>query len=139
MYMGFDHLKKGNVPAWLFTTAKNSALNFNKKHKREMVTDDETILKREENLRESAEEEYLENDLAIERKELSKRILAGLMDKNPRWQEAIILVYYMEVPQAKAAGMLGIRTNVLHSMLHRAKNWIKKTYGAEYIEMNKKD
>ena len=48
-----------------------------------------------------------------------------------------MLVYYMEIPQAQAAEMMGIRLAVLHSILHRAKKWIKKTYGAEYEEMNR--
>lgn len=30
LYIGFEELKDGNVSAWLYTTAKNSALNFNK-------------------------------------------------------------------------------------------------------------
>lgn len=33
LYIGFEELKDGNVSAWLYTTAKNSALNFNKKFK----------------------------------------------------------------------------------------------------------
>lgn len=49
--------------------------------------------------------------------------------------DAIVLVYYMEMPQAKAAELMGIRLEVLHSLLHRAKKWIKKKYGTEYEEM----
>ena len=32
--------------------------------------------------------------------------------------------------------MMGIRLGTLHAMLHRARNWIRKTYGAEYEEMD---
>lgn len=53
--------------------------------------------------------------------------------------DAIVLVYYMEMPQAKAAELMGIRLEVLHSLLHRAKKWIKKKYGTEYEEMNRED
>lgn len=45
----------------------------------------------------------------------------------------------MEMPQAKAAELMGIRLEVLHSLLHRAKKWIKKKYGTEYEEMNRED
>ncbi len=90
-------------------------------------------------MRESTEDEYVEKELERSRKELHKKIFAGLIEKNPRWHEAIVLVYYMEIPQARAAEMMGIRLNVLHSILHRAKRWIRKTYGAEYEEMNRKD
>ena len=31
LYVNFEELKRGNVPSWLFTTAKNAALNFKKK------------------------------------------------------------------------------------------------------------
>lgn len=135
LYTGFEILKSGNIPAWLYTTAKNSAMNYKKKHKREMLTDDSNILMKEDEVSESAEEAYMENNLSSEKTELHKRILAGLMEKNPRWYEAVILVYYMECPQAKAAEMMGVSIGVLHSMLHRAKKWIRKTYGAEYEEM----
>lgn len=46
-----------------------------------------------------------------------------------------MLVYYMEVPQVKAAEMMGVRKEVLHALLHRAKKWIRKKFGAEYEEM----
>ena len=61
------------------------------------------------------------------------------MEKNERWYDAIVLVYYMEMPQAIAAELMGIRLEVLHSLLHRAKKWIKKKYGTEYEEMNRED
>lgn len=101
LYMGYDSMKKKNISSWLFTTAKNAALNYRKKHSREIFT--------------------------------------NLMEKNERWYDAIVLVYYMEMPQAKAAELMGIRLEVLHSLLHRAKKWIKKKYGTEYEEMNRED
>ena len=68
-----------------------------------------------------------------------KRSLQDCSRKNSRWYEAVYFAYYMEIPQEKVAEMMGIRLGVLHSLLHRAKKWIKKTYGAEYEEMNRKD
>ena len=79
----------------------------------------------------------MERELNLERRNLHVSILDGLAKKNPRWHEAVMLVYYMEIPQAEVAEMMKIRLGVLHSILHRAKNWIKKTYGAEYEEMNR--
>lgn len=60
------------------------------------------------------------------------------MEKNPRWHDAIVLVYYMNIPQEKAAEILGMHTQALYTMIHRAKKWIRKKYGAEYEEMNRK-
>ena len=30
LYMGYDSMKKKNISSWLFTTAKNAALNYRK-------------------------------------------------------------------------------------------------------------
>ncbi|MDN0042819.1 RNA polymerase sigma factor [Mediterraneibacter glycyrrhizinilyticus] len=139
LYTKFDDLKGGNLSAWLFTTAKNAALNYKKKHDREILSVDDEEYTDDEPYRESTEEEYAENELKRERARLHDRIFQGLMEKNPRWYEAVFLAYYMEIPQEKVAQMMDIRLGVLHSILHRAKKWIRKTYGVEYEEMNRKE
>ena len=53
--------------------------------------------------RESTEDEYFGHILSDEKKKLHERIMGALMEKNSRWYEAIMLVYYLETPQAKAA------------------------------------
>lgn len=131
LYMGYDSMKKKNISSWLFTTAKNAALNYKKKHSREIFEIDENW--------DSEEEQFLEDELQKQRLELHEKIFTNLMEKNERWYDAIVLVYYMEMPQAKAAELMGIRLEVLHSLLHRAKKWIKKKYGTEYEEMNRED
>ena len=114
-------------------------MNYRKKTGREVLgsndrNEEETA---EEPIRESVESEYFDKILSGEKKELHERIVSALMEKNPRWYEAIMLVYHLETPQAKAAEIMGIRVEVLHSILHRAKKWIKKKYGVEYEEMNR--
>ena len=131
LYMGYDSMKKKNISSWLFTTAKNAALNYRKKHSRETEKNEAQV--------NSAEEQFLEDELQKQRLELHEKIFTNLMEKNERWYDAIVLVYYMEMPQAKAAELMGIRLEVLHSLLHRAKKWIKKKYGTEYEEMNRED
>lgn len=138
LYIGFDHFRKDNIPSWLYTTAKNTALNYKKKAGKEVLDGgDPEKESSEEPSRESTEDEYFKHILTDEKKELHERIVAALMEKNPRWYEAIMLVYYLETPQAKAAEIMGIRVEVLHSLLHRAKKWIRKKYGVEYEEMNR--
>ncbi len=139
LYTDFEKLKTGNIPAWLYTTAQRSAFNLNKKRKREILTDGNEIRSENESVGPSAEAEYMESELNLKRGEFHERILEELLEKNSRWHEAIILVYYMEIPQAQAAEMMNISLGVLHSMLHRAKKWIKNTYGAEYEEMERKE
>ena len=89
LYIGYDSMKKENIPSWLYTTAKNMALNYKKKAKWEVL--------------------------------------------------AMVLVYYMDMPQVKVAELMGVNLRTLHSLLHRAKNWIKKNYKVEYEEMNRED
>lgn len=135
LYIGFEKLKDGNVSAWLYTTAKNSALNYRKKYKREMLSEDDELYKNNDQFGDSLETEYLKNEINLYKKEFHNKIMSALSQKNPRWYEAVMLVYYMEVPQVKASEMMGVRKEVLHALLHRAKKWIRKKFGAEYEEM----
>ena len=124
LYIRFDDLKGGNVSAWLFTT--------------EILSMDGEEPP-EEPHRDSTEEEYSENELERERAELHDKVFTGLMEKNPRWYDAVFLAYYMEIPQERVAEMMGMRLGALHALLNRARKWIRKTYGVEYEEMNRKD
>lgn len=137
LYIRFDDLKNGNVSAWLFTTAKNAALNYREKHRREVfsIDNEDTV---EEPCSESTEELYSEDEQERERAGLHNKIFRGLMEKNPRWYEAIYLVCYMEIPQERVADMMGMRIGALHVLLNRARKWIRKTYGVEYEEMNRR-
>jgi RNA polymerase sigma factor (sigma-70 family) len=137
LYVYYDTMNHSNVKSWLYTTAKNHALNYKKKANREVLSDGMS----EENFipdtAESAEDELLRDMKDLDCSELHGRIFVSLLEKNSRWYDAILLVYYLEIPQAKVAEEMGIRIEVLHSMLHRAKNWIKKTFGVEYDELNR--
>lgn len=139
LYIGYDELRKDNIPSWLYTTAKNAALNLKKKQKREILDCDRDEEERtaEEPAVESAEEEFLKNFSEDEARKLHRRIVEDMREHNPRWYDAMILVYYMELPQAKAAEMMGLRVQSLHAMLHRMKKGIRKKYGVEYEEMKK--
>ena len=139
LYMYFDDMHKGNLKSWLYTTAKHMAINYRKKAVREVFDDEES----EEgsyfdNLPiKSVEDEFFtdkrEYDIAV----LHEKIFVEVLAKNKRWYEALRLVYLMEVPQKKVAEEMGIPITVLHSMLHRAKEWIRNEYGVEYHEMNR--
>lgn len=123
---------------------KKCGIKLQEKHSREIFEidenwDSEEDIEKNEVQINSAEEQFLEDELQKQRLELHEKIFTNLMEKNERWYDAIVLVYYMEMPQAKAAELMGIRLEVLHSLLHRAKKWIKKKYGTEYEEMNRED
>lgn len=89
LYMYIDELKDINIKAWMYTTAKHMALNYNKKAEREVLSEtgeDPAIL----DLEDSAEDTYMER--------------------------------------------MEISIEVLHSLLYRARKWIRKKFGVEYEE-----
>lgn len=142
LYRDMDDKEYSNIKSWLYTTAKNSALNYKKKTAKEIsyiAVDSETEEERFviEPTRESTEEEYIENLSESERAELHERIFSALMEKNPRWHEAILLVCHLNVPQVEAAERMGMSADAFYVMLYRARNWIKKKYGVEYDELNR--
>lgn len=135
LYIYYDDMKHTNIKSWLYTTAKHQALNYIKKAGREVLqeemSDDNYILETAD----SAEDIYMN---AVEDQDYSvlhSQIFEALLGKNKRWYDAIMLVYYLEIPQARVAEEMGIRIEVLHSLLHRAKSWIKKEFGIEYHDM----
>lgn len=134
-----DEEKFTNLKAWLYTTAKHLALNDVKKRSRELYVnkenDEET--EQQDDFRESTEDEYFDILKAEESMVLHERIFSDLAEKNPRWYEAVMLTCYREIPQVKAAEMMGMSEDAFYIMLHRARNWIRKTYGAEYEELNR--
>lgn len=137
LYIYFDDMKKDNIKSWLFSTAKHAALNYVKKAAREVCTKDSDLEMHMTDIASSSEEELLERYKSIENMELHDRIMIALMEKNRRWYDAITLSYYMEVPQKVVAEKMGIKIEVLHSILHRAKEWIKKEFAVEYEELDR--
>lgn len=74
LYMYIDELKDINIKAWMYTTAKHMALNYNKKAEREVLSetgDDPVIL----DLEDSAEDTYMERMKDDEQTSLMKRFL----------------------------------------------------------------
>jgi RNA polymerase sigma-70 factor (ECF subfamily) len=136
LYRYFDDMNHANIRAWLYTTAKNCALNYTKRLKGEELTEDIADDLMVHEVIESAESEFLNEWQEEERCVLHERIFAALMQKNRRWYDAIVYTYYHEIPQIRVAEMMGMRVEVLHSLLHRAKEWIKKEFNVEYEELN---
>ena len=133
IYMYIDELKDINIKAWMYTTAKHMALNYNKKAEREVLSetgDDPVIL----DLEDSAEDTYMERMKDDEQTSLHEEIFAALYKHNPRWYDAIRYVYYLEIPQSAVAERMEISIEVLHSLLYRARKWIRKKFGVEYEE-----
>lgn len=134
-----------NIKSWLCLAAKHRALNYQKRASREVLESvfEDTFGEEANSIqptiiqptRESTEEEYLEQYTEERRTEFHEHIMADLLKKNPRWYEAVMLVCLRECPQEEAAKMMCMTKDSFYVLLHRARNWIKKTYGVEYEEL----
>lgn len=134
-----------NIESWLFVTAKRQAINYCKKivkwevRSEELVSADNGAKPLEyEPLCESAEEEYLEKFTNRQKATFHDRVMTGLFEKNKRWHDALLLDAHMEIPQKKAAKIMNMSLNAYQVMLHRAREWIRETYGVEYEELKRK-
>lgn len=122
---------------WLGILAKHDAINYCRKAKWELP--DEYIELTCDLLQENSPE--LMEDMVIdaieeqERKILTNDILEDIRNVNPRWYEALTLVYYLEIPNKDVAKMMGVSAEALQSVLQRAKKWIRKKYGEKYEEV----
>ena len=128
LYEHFDTFEEDYLLQWMIVTAKNEAANYQKRAKREIPEEDTVYLVRENEQTPSAEE------TVFERIETEARIREGraLLDKlylvNERWYEAVTLVYCDGRKQQEAADILGIDIEVLHSVLYRARKWVRENY-----------
>lgn len=83
----------------------------------------------------SAEYHILKTEHEKEVKEFKEEIFEALYKKNVRWHDAVVLAYVMGKPQKEAAEELGMTVEMLYSVLHRAKQWIKENYGDRFKEL----
>ncbi|MEE1086869.1 MAG: RNA polymerase sigma factor [Schaedlerella sp.] len=122
-----------NLKSWLITTAKNKALNLNERTGREV-----SIFDAEQDLMgDNPEDSLIEEVEKAERAKLHERIMRALLEKNPRWHEAIFLACFLKLDQEEAAKRMGMAKGAFYILLHRARKWIRKEFGVEYEELDK--
>ena len=130
-----------NIKAWLTVTTRNTAYNYLVKMKHEIYISEESEKTLEmyidEKVQEASAESRCLNELRHKKyKSVHDNVLAGVLKKNERWYQAIMLTYDTEITQIEAAEIMGMSTQAFYTMLHRAKVWIRKKYGIEYEELD---
>lgn len=140
LYKEMEEKQCDSAAAWLCVTARRLAYNHQKRTRgrkvREIPVDFQSAESSGyEKCRWSTEAEYLEELTESQRRSLHEKIMVQLMEKNPRWHEAIMLVCILERSQTDAAQSMGMTEDAFYVMLHRARTWIRKKYGVEYEEM----
>lgn len=131
LYMNLEHINMDAVQKWLCTTAKHIAMN-NKRDRKLEVLVDEIAYDEEMTTSNSLEDDFIRELWEKEHSALASKIFADLYCVNPRWYDAVTITYFLEKPQKEVADIMGIDIGALHSMLYRAKKWIRKNYEAHY-------
>lgn len=136
LYISKENVNVEAISAWLITTARNMVWNYKRDVWHEVPGGDffeegSTTL-----LSDSAEDEFMMilRDRRYHR--FVEDIFSELYGMNERWYYAITITYLLEKPQKEVAEELGISLEILHSMLYRAKQWIRKKYREEYDRLS---
>lgn len=137
LYTYLDHVNMDAVEKWLIVTARNMALNYARKGKREVLFDEIYEDAFTDHAAESAEAEFFRRTKQYEHKEFADGILEHLYRNNERWYEAVTITYCLNKPQKEVAEIMDIPLETLHSILHRARKWIQKNYEQQYDYLNK--
>lgn len=137
LYLNMDNVNEKAIGSWLLTTARNMAINCRRGLKREVLTEDIECCEFEDvtdayNL----EDDFIKKICADEYRDLAKKIFTELYHFNPRWYEAVTITYFLEKPQKEVAEIMGVKIEVLHSILYRAKKWIKKNYEEQFEHLS---
>lgn len=131
-YIYMEHASIDNTRQWLLTTTRNIALNYRRDRSREQLADFEEFGEDKMDCSESTETIFFRKLWKREVFTSTITILDALYEKNRRWYDAVTLVYCMERPQKEVAECMGVNLDTLHSMLYRARNWIKEYCREEY-------
>ena len=134
------HRENVNVDAagkWLSLTTKYMALNYIRDHAREILLEDVIYDDTEKLILEDDPGNILFDRIKDEKRaKLLDDIFGALYRKSPRWYEAVTITYILGKPQQEVVDELGITLEVLHSILYRAKRWIRKNYEERYKHLD---
>ena len=126
---------KNAIESWLRTTAYRLACSQMRRRKLEMLLDDEGLVAQMGEEVPGPDELIFMRERRRKETELMSTMLEELYQHNPRWYDAVVRAFVLEIPQKEIAEEMGIRLEAFQSMLFRAKKWMKTKYEADYREM----
>ena len=113
------------------------AINYKRGLEREVLYGDLLYEESEEFVSDyDLEEDFIRRLYEEECRELTENIFADLYHMNPRWYDALTITYYLGKPQKEVAEIMGMKIGTLHSVLHRAKKWIRKNYEEQFNHLH---
>ncbi len=136
LYVSKEHVNADAVTAWLVSTARNMVKNHKRKRWHEIPREDVLDNWADGIFADSTEEDILTVLHDREYCGFVEKIFNDLYQMNERWYDAITITYLLEKPQKEVAENMGVSLEVLHSMLYRAKRWIRRKYKEEYDRLS---
>lgn len=134
-YEYMDRVSLDFEKAWLVKCTQNAVIDYLRKNKRRR----ELFLEMPIGEVREVSGALQEKSIAIcedkmNHRELLGKILAGVRKVNEQWYEILMLSCIEQCTHEETAQRLGISVVVLRARLHRARAYVRKHYGAEYLE-----
>lgn len=122
-----DALEESKVVSWMFKVATNGYYNLYKKRKRLVLSSNDLDDKISKSLcSEKLTEEVILND------EQKKSVVRALDRLKPTYKNLLIMKYFMDLPYASIARLLGFSEEKVKTYLYRARQKFKIEWEAVY-------
>jgi len=131
-YEHMDQVTEDIVKPWLMLCCKNEIVDYYRKVNYRKRTYFPEIPTEEEIVMEDNAECIVER---MVNKELTFQILENLKQKNESWYRIIEAVAILQMTHEEAAVYLHISEDVLRAKLYRARKYIRRKFGEEYMNL----
>ncbi|OUP66732.1 hypothetical protein B5F13_03205 [Drancourtella sp. An177] len=133
LYVNYDEIRnKEAIGAWLITTIRYLAFSQGRKMNREIPTEDCQLRKSMNEDTVDAEEVIFMEERRKQTETFAEDLLKAVYEHNPRWYDAVLKAYVLDMPQKTIADEMGIRLEAFQSILFRARQWIIRKYETQY-------
>lgn len=132
LYTNMDKVEPSLVKAWLIRCTQNAIVDHIRKAKaKKEILADVAIAEAGNTLVEESLEIY---DEKMENRELTGRIMREIREVNEIWYEAMMLCCVESLSYEEAAAKLNVPVSVLRARVYRARTYIRKKFGDEYLK-----
>ncbi len=128
-YENMDHVRPDMEKAWLFKVARNLLIDYWRK-----ASTRNEVLALDECGEMSSEGSSGNPEELTETRLFVCDLLEDLKKRNVRWYEIAVHVYLLQESYEEAAELLGTNAAVLRARWNRAKRYIIKKYGKDYLD-----
>lgn len=136
LLLRFEDVDPNTMRAYVARTIRNMTYNWTRDNKIAKEGNIEDYY--EELMIESLEEVVVRREEMRTAHQLASHIMSGVFEKNERWYDLIMDVYYLGISQEQIAREQGVEKDVISSRLYRAKKWIRENYKEAYEEAMEK-